>query len=261
MTEIQAFLLGMLQGLTEFLPVSSSGHLEIGNHLFGIGNGENLTFTLTVHAATVLSTVVVFRKDIRDIILKVLTFKQNEELVFTGKLLFSVLPVAVVGLFYREEVESLFTGNLILVGICLLVTSALLLFAHLYKRESKREIGWLHSLVIGIAQAIAVLPGLSRSGLTIATGILLGNDRREVARFSFLMVLLPVTGAIILDILGKPSGQSVGIGFLPLTIGFVTAFFFGWLACRWMIRLVTRGKLIYFALYCFIVGLIAIFAA
>jgi len=261
MTEIQAFILGLLQGLTEFIPVSSDGHLELGNYLFGNTGGENLTFTIVVHAATVLSTLVVFRKDILSLLQKGLSFRHKEETVYISKLLLSAIPVAIVGLFFRDEVESLFTGNLRVVGACLLITATFLIFAHFYKGEKTRKITWMHSLIIGLAQAVAVLPGLSRSGATISTGILLGNDRSEVARFSFLMVLLPIIGAVTLDFLtiGPSGGNS--IGFLPLSIGFITAFLSGLLACKWMIHVVSRGKLIYFAIYCIIVGLIAIFAA
>jgi undecaprenyl-diphosphatase len=261
MTEIQAFLLGLLQGLTEFLPVSSSGHLELGNHLFHTTSSENLEFTITVHAATVLSTLVVFRKEILGLLLNGLTFKRKEDTVYISRLLLSAIPVAILGLFFRDEVESLFTGNLTVVGTCLLITATLLIFAHYYRGKQSHTIRWTDSLVIGIAQAVAVLPGLSRSGATISTGILLGNDRKEVARFSFLMVMLPVIGAVLLDFMTLKQSSEFTMGFLPLSIGFITAFFSGWLACKWMIGIVSRGKLIYFAIYCIIVGLIAIFAA
>jgi undecaprenyl-diphosphatase len=204
---------------------------------------------------------VVFRSEIRRLAVSAFSFRKNEDTIYLARLLFSALPVALLGLFFLKEVESLFTGNLFIVGTCLLVTAALLLFAHLHKGKQKREIGWADSFIIGLAQAIAVLPGLSRSGSTIATGILLGNDRKETARFSFLMVLLPVLGAMTLDILTLKGGFWGDIGIIPLAIGFLTAFFSGWLACKWMINIVSRGKLIYFALYCLIVGLIAIFAA
>jgi undecaprenyl-diphosphatase len=261
MTEIQAFLLGLVQGLTEFIPVSSSGHLELGNHLFHISNGENLTFTLTVHVATVLSTLVVFRKEILDLFLNGLTFRHREDTIYISKLLLSAIPVVILGLFFRDDVENLFDGNLTIVGTCLLVTASLLMFAHFYKGKKDHKINWMHSLIIGLAQAVAVLPGLSRSGATISTGILLGNDRKEVARFSFLMVIIPIIGAAALDLLTLKNSSEFGIGILPLSIGFFTAFFSGWLACKWMISIVSRGKLIYFAIYCIIVGLIAIFAA
>jgi undecaprenyl-diphosphatase len=261
MTGIQAFLLGLLQGLTEFLPVSSSGHLELGNHFLGNTGGDNLTFTLVLHSATALSTIVVFRSDIRKLLRKGLSFSLNENNIFILKLFFSAIPVAIIGLFFREKVELLFKGNLLIVGICLVVTSILLAFASNYKRVNTRQIGWMDSLVLGFAQALSVLPGLSRSGTTISTGILLGNNRYEVARFSFLMVLLPVLGAVIIDICSLDLSHGTGIGFLPLMIGFTTAFITGLLACSWMIRLVSKGKLIYFSLYCLLIGLIAIFIA
>jgi undecaprenyl-diphosphatase len=261
MTEIQAFLLGLLQGLTEFIPVSSSGHLELGNHLFQNTSGENLVFTLTVHAATVLSTLVVFKKEILDLLLNGLTFKHKENTVYISRLLFSAIPVAILGFFFRDEVESLFTGNLMVVGTCMLITATLLIFAHYYRGKQNHKIRWTDSMVIGLAQAVAVLPGLSRSGATISTGILLGIDRKEVARFSFLMVMLPVIGAMALDFMTLRHNSEINIGILPLSIGFITAFFSGWLACKWMIGLISRGKLIYFSIYCIIVGLIAIFAA
>lgn len=261
MTGIEALLLGTLQGLTEFLPVSSSGHLELGNHILHTPPGENLPFALTVHAATVLSTIVVFRKDIARLMTKGLQFKKNQESSYIGRLLLSAVPVALVGLFFKDQVEALFTGNLILVGCSLLVTAALLAFAHFRKEQKGVQVSWWHSLIIGIAQAIAVLPGVSRSGATIATGLILGNDRKEVARFSFLMVLLPILGANFLDIIGNEE-LSAGVGSAwPLVIGFISAFFVGLLACSWMIKIVSRGKLIYFALYCLLIGLIAIFAA
>jgi undecaprenyl-diphosphatase len=261
MTEIQAFTLGLLQGLTEFIPISSSGHLELGNHLFHNTNGENLLFTIMVHAATVLSTLVVFRNEILNLLLNGITFRHREDAIYICKLLLSAIPVVILGLFFRDEVESLFNGNLTVVGTCLLVTASLLMFAHFYKGEKNHKISWTHSLIIGLAQAVAVLPGLSRSGATISTGILLGNDRKEVARFSFLMVIIPILGVAALDLLTLKHHSEISIGILPLSIGFLTAFFSGWLACKWMIGLISRGKLIYFAIYCIIVGLIAIFAA
>jgi len=183
----------------------------------------------------------------------------NKETTLILKLLLSTLPVTIIGLFFRVQVESLFKGNLLAVGICLLVTAALLAFASFYKGKQLHEISWSHSIIIGVAQAIAVLPGLSRSGSTIATGILLGNKRKEVAEFSFLMVLLPVLGAAFIDLTNVDFIGGPGI--LPLGIGFVTAFVTGFLACSWMIKIVSKGKLIYFAGYCLVIGLISIFTA
>lgn len=260
MTLFQAFLLGLIQGLTEFLPVSSSGHLEFGNYFLNIENSENLTFSLVVHAATVLSTIVVFRKDIIHLVAGALKFTKNSESDYIARLLFSAIPVAVVGIFFKDKIELLFTGNLLLVGSSLLITAGLLAFAHFKKGDLSGKINFLHSFIIGISQALAVVPGISRSGATIATGLLLGNDRKEVARFSFLMVLIPILGAVFLDIVKGDFSNQVSIGLFPLFVGFVTAFFAGLLACKIMIKVVTRGNLIYFAIYCLIIALIAIFA-
>jgi undecaprenyl-diphosphatase len=260
MNEIQALILGLLQGLTEFLPVSSSGHLEIGHAVLGVKTGNNLLFAVTVHLATVLSTIVVFRKDIFNLITDLFAFQWNASTVYVSKLLFSAIPVLVLGLFFAGQIEQFFTANLVLVGSMLLITSGLLAFAHFAKKR-ELQITWGKALVIGIAQAMAVMPGISRSGATIATGLLLGIKKDEVARFSFLMVLVPILGAAFLDVIGGDFSKASTIGILPLVIGFLAAFFSGLLACSLMIKLVKRGKLIYFAVYCLIVGLIAIFAA
>lgn len=260
MNELQALLLGLIQGLTEFLPVSSSGHLELASHLLGVNNSENLTFSITVHAATVLSTLIVFRKEILQLISGFLKFTWNEELRYLLLLLLSALPVAIVGLFFRNEAEALFTANLQLVGTGLLITSGMLTFAHFSKREKNQPITWKHSLLIGLAQAIAVVPGISRSGATISTGILLGNKRSEMARFSFLMVLIPILGINFLDIVKGDFNSETVVGTGALVTGFLSAFVSGLLACRIMIKMVTRGNLIYFALYCLIIAVIAIFA-
>ena len=260
MSEIQALLLGLMQGLTEFLPVSSSGHLEIGHAVLGITTGNNLLFAVVVHLATVLSTVVVFRKDIGYLLTGLMKFEWNESTKFIAKLLFSALPVLVLGLFFKEEVEYFFTGNLVLVGSMLLITASLLAFAH-WAKKSTKEITFAKALIIGIAQSLAVLPGISRSGATIATGLLLKNNKDDVARFSFLMVLVPILGAAFLDLVSGDFSEVESIGITPLIIGFLSAFVAGLAACAWMIKIIKRGKLIYFAIYCFIVGLIAIFAA
>ena len=260
MTAFQAFLLGLIQGLTEFLPVSSSGHIELGSYILNIENSENLTFSLVVHAATVLSTIVVFRKDLLQLLSGVLKFRKNDETIYVSRLLFSAIPVAIVGIFFKDSVELLFTGNIILVGSSLLITSCLLAFAHFKKGDLSGKIGFLHSFIIGISQALAVVPGISRSGATIATGLLLGNDRKEVTRFSFLMVLIPILGAVFLDIVKGDFNNEASIGSVPLLVGFITAFIAGIVACKLMIKLVARGNLIYFALYCLIIALIAIFA-
>lgn len=257
---IQALILGLVQGLTEFLPVSSSGHLELGHAILGIEGEGNLVFALVVHGATVLSTIVVFFKDIVSLFKGIFLFKWNEETKYVLKILLSMIPVAIVGLFFKDKVEALFSGNLVFVGSMLLITAGLLAFTFFAKSRS-REVKFIDSIIIGIAQALAVIPGISRSGSTIATALLLGVDREKAARFSFLMVLLPIIGANFVDVAGGDITAESGIETLPLVVGFIAAFISGLLACKLMINLVKRGKLIYFAAYCAIVGVIAIFAA
>jgi undecaprenyl-diphosphatase len=257
MNWIEALILGIIQGLTEFLPVSSSGHLELGKVILGVDTERSLVFTVLVHGATVLSTIVVFHKDILQLIKGLFAFRWNPETRFIAMIFFSMIPVAVVGLFFKDEVEGFFTGNLVLVGSMLLITATMLLFTH-FKKSNKREITFLDSIIIGIAQAMAVLPGISRSGSTISTGLMLGNQRAAVARFSFLMVLIPIIGANFKDIIDGDLAGSNGIGGLPLIVGFLAAFISGLIACKWMIGLVKRGKLIYFSIYCYIVGLTSI---
>jgi undecaprenyl-diphosphatase len=257
MNWLEALLLGLLQGLTEFLPVSSSGHLELGKVALGVNAEHSLMFTVLVHGATVLSTIVVFHKDIFKLIKGLLAFKWNEETRYLAKIFFSMIPVAVVGLFFKDEVESFFTGNLVFVGSMLLVTATMLLLTH-FKKFNNRNITFLDSLIIGTAQALAVLPGISRSGSTISAGLMLGNKRENIARFSFLMVLIPIIGANFKDLLdGDVTGTNT-IGAVPLIVGFLAAFISGLLACRWMIGIVKKGKLIYFSIYCFMVGATAI---
>jgi len=261
MTWIEALILGIIQGLTEFLPVSSSGHLEIGKALLNVEMKEDLSFTVLVHFATVLSTITVFFSEIRNLGKGVLAFRWNQETSYVVKILVSMIPVLLVGVFFREDVEGLFSGNLVLVGTALLVTAALLVSTQLVK-SGKKRIPLPDALIMGIAQAIAVIPGISRSGATISAGLLMGNDRDEVARFSFLMVLLPIIGAALLDILSL-SGEGGGSA-LPVSVmitGFLAAYISGFLACRWMIRLVRKGSLYWFALYCAIVGIISIIAS
>lgn len=259
MNELQALLLGIVQGLTEFLPVSSSGHLEIGHALLNVENQNNLHFVLAVHVATVLSTIVVFRKDIADLCKGLFEFRWNDSTIFISKLLISAIPITVVGLLFREEIETVFTGNLYFVGCMLLFTACLLTLTQFVKSSDKR-ISFPKALLIGIAQTLAVMPGISRSGATIATGLLLKGKKDEVARFSFLMVLIPILGAAFIDISsGELNAQKVDL--LPLLVGFIGAFISGLIACSWMIKIVKRGKLIYFAIYCALIGLIAIFAA
>jgi len=257
---LQSLILGIVQGLTEFLPVSSSGHLEIGHALLGVKGDSNLVFVITVHLATVLSTLVVFRKDIVKLFLAFFSFRWNEEMRYVCLLLVSSIPVVIIGFFFKDEIESLFTGNLTFVGSMLIVTAILLAFSSFVKPKDK-PLGWCDSFIIGVAQAISVLPGISRSGSTIATGLLLGKKREEMARFSFLMALIPIIGANIVEFI-EGSGNLAPeqtIGIMPLAVGFVAAFLSGLFACKVMINIVKKGKLIYFAGYCLIVGLIAIF--
>lgn len=257
MTWLEALILGLVQGLTEFLPVSSSGHLEIGSVLLGLESNENLLFAVVVHLATALSTMVVYRRDIGTILYELFQFKINESLRFTLTIFISMVPVLIVGLFFQDEVEQFFSGNLVLVGTMLLVTAALLLLSHYYK-SGEKEVDGIRALVIGLAQAIAVLPGVSRSGATISTALLLGVERKKAARFSFLMVIIPILGAAVLKLKDFIDSPAADVSAGPLVIGFLAAFISGILACRWMVRLVTKGGLIFFAMYCAIIGLIAI---
>ncbi len=258
MTWIEALILGIIQGLTEFLPVSSSGHLELGAVLLNVQANENLLFAIVVHLATAFATIVVFWKDIRTLFIDLLKFEWNESTQFVVRLLISMIPVFVAGVFFKDQIESLFSGNLLLVGSMLLVTGGLLLFAH-FKKDGTKSVGFLAALVIGCAQAVAVLPGISRSGATISTALILGVERSKAARFSFLMVLLPILGASLLqvkDYVESPAMHQIGL--MPLLIGFLAAFIAGFIACKWMINIVRNGRLTHFAIYCFIVGLIAV---
>ena len=261
MTWFEALLLGLVQGLTEFLPVSSSGHLEIGNALLGVSGDDNLLFAVVVHAATALSTVVVFRRDIAVLIVDLLRFEWNESTTFSMKIIVSMIPVGIVGVFFADQIESFFSGNMLLVGGMLIVTATLLLFSHI-KRSGTKDVTFLAAIIIGIAQAFAVLPGISRSGATIATALLLGTERSRAARFSFLMVLIPILGASMLKLKDyMEMGGSQNLSAMVLFTGFLAAFVSGYLACSWMIKIVKRGKLSYFAIYCIIVGLTAIISS
>ncbi len=260
MNWIEALILGIVQGLTEFLPVSSSGHLEIGKVLLNVENKENLTFTVLVHFATVLSTITVFFREIKDLSAGLIKFRWNEETRYVSKILVSMIPVLVVGILFREEVEALFSGNLKMVGGALILTALLLISTKLVKTGNKK-IPFLDAFLIGIAQAAAVIPGISRSGATISTGLLLRNGKSEVARFSFLMVLLPIIGAALLDILSISSSGPDSIPVLALVTGFVAAYLSGFLACSWMINLVKKGNLYWFALYCAVIGIVSIVIA
>lgn len=260
MSWIEALVLGIIQGLTEFLPVSSSGHLQIFSTFFGIQGEENLTFAVAVHAATVCSTIVVLRNEIWELLRGLFRFSWNPETIYIAKIVLSMIPVAVVGLFFKDYVESIFGAGLTIVGISLLITAGLLAFAYYARPRQKTSISFRDAFIVGIAQACAVLPGLSRSGSTIATGILLGNNKEKVAKFSFLMVLVPILGEAFLDLLkGGFSPAESGISMLSLVVGFLAAFLSGYVACSWMLNLVKKGKLIWFAIYCLVVGLLILF--
>ncbi|GGF26836.1 undecaprenyl-diphosphate phosphatase [Echinicola rosea] len=259
MTIIEAIILGIIQGLTEFLPVSSSGHIELGSFLLNVQAADNLLFTVVVHAATALSTIVVFRKDLANIIKDVFKFQWNDGTQFTAKILLSMIPIGIVGVLFEEQIEMLFGGKIVFVGAMLLVTAALLAFSH-FAAKREGNVTFPKALVIGIAQTIAIMPGISRSGSTIATALLIGVEKERATRFSFLMVLLPILGASgikLIKYLEDPS-LAEGISMTVLSAGFIAAFIAGLAACIWMINIVKRGKLIYFAVYCAIVGLIAV---
>lgn len=258
----EALILGIIQGLTEYLPVSSSGHLAIGANLFGLSGEENLTFTVAVHVATVLSTIVILWREIVWLITDLFKFKWNEGTKYIVNIIISMIPVGIVGLFFKDKVEAIFGSGLLVVGICLLVTATLLAFSYWAKPRQRENISPLHAFIIGLAQALAVLPGLSRSGSTIATGLLLGNKKERLAQFSFLMVIPPILGEALLDVKDMAEmGVSQAMAGLPpfsLLVGFLAAFVCGCIACKWMIGIVRRGKLIWFALYCAVVGTLTI---
>lgn len=257
MNWLEALILGLVQGLTEFLPVSSSGHLEIGKALLGVEAKESLSFSIAVHGATVLSTIIVFREEILQILSGLFKFRWNQETNYTAKIVVSMIPVAIIGFLFNDYLKTLFNSNILLVGSMLLVTALLLAFTYLAKQKNK-EIGYKEAFIIGIAQAIAVLPGISRSGATIATGLLLGTKKENVAQFSFLMVIVPIIGANLKDILSGDMTSDSGVGIFPVIVGFMAAFISGYLACSWMLRIVKTGKLIYFSIYCAIIGMIAL---
>ena len=254
---IEAIILGIVQGLTEFLPVSSSGHIEIAKSLLGISKQEqNLLMTIVLHAATALSTIFVFRKDIKEIIRGLLQFKWNKEFQFSLKIILSMIPATIVGLLFENEIELLFSGEILLVG-CMLLVTGLLLFLADNAKNTNQNVNFFHAFIIGVAQAIAILPGVSRSGATISTSVLLGIDREKAARFSFLMVVPLILGKMGKDIIsGDILIESTTL--MPLLTGFTAAFITGLFACQWMIRLVKKSKLKYFSFYCFLVGTISI---
>lgn len=259
MNIFEAIFLGIIQGLTEFLPVSSSGHLEIGQALLGTSYQNNLLFTVVVHGATMLSTVVVFYSEIKTLILEGFNFKMNDSKLYLFYIFISMIPVLIVGLFFEEKIESFFGGDIHFVGLMLFVTAGLLALTYFVKTEGVKKLNWVNVLIMGLAQALAVLPGISRAGSTISAGVLMGNKREEVARFSFLMVLVPILGANILALKDMGSQTEPSEGILILIIGFLAAFISGLFACKWMIKIVKKGKLIYFAIYCLIIGSIALF--
>ncbi len=281
MGELEALILGVVQGLTEFLPVSSSGHLQIGQHLLGVQETGGLTFDIVVHVATVLATITIFRKEIWDLICGFfkklnpdnnlpLWQRLNDAQRYVVLIVISMIPIGIVGLCFKDKVEEIFASSIVVVGVCLMVTACLLALTHFFKADEakeKKEISPLHAFIIGLAQSIAVLPGLSRSGSTIATGLLLGNKRENVAQFSFLMVIPPILGEALLDFkhIFAPSaeylaehGASTPTPALALIVGFVAAFISGCFACKWMVQLIKKCKLIYFAIYCFIMGIVCI---
>ena len=255
---IQALILGLVQGLTEYLPVSSSGHLTILSTFFGMDGADNLTFTVAVHVATVLSTLVILWREIDWILKGLFKFQMNAETKYALNILVSMIPVGIVGLFFKDKVEEAFGSGLLIVGVMLLVTAVLLTFSYYAKPRQKEHISLWDAFVIGVAQACAVLPGLSRSGSTIATGLMLGDKKDKLAQFSFLMVIPPILGEALLDILKAVKGEEVvsdAIGTIPLCVGFLAAFLSGCFACKLMINLVKKGKLIYVGYYCVVVGL------
>ncbi len=256
MSWFEALVLGLIQGLTEYLPVSSSGHLAIGSHLFGVNAEDNLTFTIMVHVATVLSTLVVLWKEIDWILKGLFRFQMNEETKYALNIVITMIPIGIVGVFFKDQVEAVFGSGLLIVGSMLIVTALLLTFSYLAKPRQRETISPWHAFLIGLSQAVAVLPGLSRSGTTIATGLLLGNKKEKMAQFSFLMVIPPILGEALLDLLKGLSGEETlgGIDAFPMAVGFVAAFVSGCLACKWMINIVKKGKLIYFGLYCAVAG-------
>lgn len=261
----ESLVLGLLQGLTEYLPVSSSGHLAIGSALFGIEGDTNLQFTIVVHVATVFSTLVILWKEISWIFKGLFKFEMNSETKYFLNIVVSMIPVGIVGVFFKDYVENIFSSGLVVVGCMLLLTAVLLSFSYYAKPRVKQEISMRDAFIIGLAQACAVMPGLSRSGSTIATGLLLGNSKEKMAQFSFLMVIPPILGEALLDTIKMVGGNAESvtaggdISAVALIVGFLAAFVSGCLACKWMISIVKKGKLIYFAIYCALAGVVTLF--
>ncbi|MDE6042520.1 MAG: undecaprenyl-diphosphate phosphatase [Muribaculaceae bacterium] len=273
---LSALIMGIVQGLAEYLPISSSGHLEICRDLLGLelSGAESLEFDVMLHVATVLSTIVVLWSEFKPLCISFFTFRRDDNFRYVLKILVSCIPVAIVGLCFKDVIEGFFGGGLGIVGVCLCITAVLLSFAYFTRTRPKesgkaprgRDITMLDAFIIGCSQAVAVLPGLSRSGTTIATGILLGDRREEVARFSFLMVIIPILGEALLDLKKMVGGDVTAatggeIGWLPMLVGFLASFVVGCIACRWMLNIVKKGKLVWFAIYCLIMGIICIVTA
>ena len=273
MNWLDALILGIVQGLAEYLPISSSGHLAIFREILGIdlAGEQALQFDIILHAGTVCSTLVVLWPLFRRLLLSFFSWKKDADFWYVWKIIVSCIPIAIVGFCFKDLVDGLFEGNLMIVGICLLATAGLLAFAHFSDRNQStgkmvaasrgRDIGWWDALTIGVAQAVAVLPGLSRSGTTIATGIIIGDKRDKVASFSFLMVIIPILGECLLGMKDILAGEAAGdpeVGAGCLAIGFLTSFLVGCVACKWMLRLVNKGQLIWFAVYCLAIGILCL---
>ncbi|MGM9678731.1 MAG: undecaprenyl-diphosphate phosphatase [Bacteroidaceae bacterium] len=271
MSEIEALILGLVQGLTEYLPVSSSGHLEIGKMLLGVDPGDGgLTFDIMVHVATVFATLTILWREILQILQGMLKLRWNDETKYALNIAISMIPIGIVGLCFKDSIEQLYSNEHVrsmVVGTCLLVTAALLTMTHFYKPRERETISPLHAFVIGVAQCVAVLPGLSRSGSTIATGLLLGNSKKVLAQFSFLMVIPPILGEALIDakhILAPSAeyiaehGAATPIPLASLAIGFAAAYVSGCLACKWMIAIVRKCKLVYFGIYCALAGILVL---
>ena len=264
MNSWEALILGIIQGLTEFLPISSSGHLEIGSYILHTNTSENLLFSIVVHIATALSILIVFKKDIKKILSSLFSFSNNEDTQFILKIILSSVPVGLIGIFFEDKVESLFNGNIFLVGIMLIITSVILAITHLQKKDSKKQVSFLSAFIIGIAQSIAILPGISRSGITISTALLLKINKKEATKFSFLMVLIPIFGIMIIKLFESFNSietLTTEIELTSLIIGFFSALISGIIACKWMIKIIQKSNLIYFSIYCFIIGSFSIFTS
>jgi undecaprenyl-diphosphatase len=256
MNWFEAMVLGLIQGLTEFLPVSSSGHLELGKYLFGINPDSNFYFSVAVHGATVLSTIAVLWKEIADLFKGFFKFRLNEETKYVIKIFISMIPVGIAGFFLTDIVDKYFSGNMVSLGIQFIITAAILLLPTFIKPK-ERPIGYFDAFIIGIAQAIAVVPAISRSGATIVTGMIIGNKKSDIAKFSFLMVLIPVIGANLVE-MKSGNFTAEGTSISVILAGFITAFVSGYFACKWMINLVRKGNLSWFAVYCVLVGIVSI---